>query len=193
MRFALSAILAALVALCAAKEAAARAEAHKIAVIFEKSKVTGTVLTSVYDIEEDGRKFHSAACSNKLAISDLKLDVEFSVDDYGNGALRVSESEFIVEETSDIISGIDCSTTYSMSHVRAECVLPLDLHNRPLGRIHRNPHFPRPHHRVGSQRSDGRPKYDGYVPIRKSKAMESVYRTNDMSSPSNWAAMPSEA
>ena len=126
-------VLLAFAAFCGAKDTAP-SEAQRLAVIFEKSKITDTVLTTVYDIEDNDKKFHCAACSNKLTISDLKLDVEFNVDDYGHGTLRVSESEFVVDATSKVVSGISCSTSYSKSHVRAECVLPLDSHHKPLGR-----------------------------------------------------------
>ncbi|KAI8691965.1 hypothetical protein NCS56_00190800 [Fusarium sp. Ph1] len=174
-------------AFCGAKDTAP-SEAQRLAVIFEKSKITDTVLTTVYDIEDNDKKFHCAACSNKLTISDLKLDVEFNVDDYGHGTLRVSESEFVIDATSKIISGISCSTSYSKSHVRAECVLPLNSHHKPLGRPfrphdavdhlyhpHRPHHLDRPHHphhphfryRVGPQLKDNLPKYTGYVPIHQ--------------------------
>ncbi|KAJ4217058.1 hypothetical protein NW759_009007 [Fusarium solani] len=132
-------VLLAYAAFCGAKDTAP-SEAQRLAVIFEKSKITDTVLTTVYDIEENDKKFHCAACSNKLTISDLKLDVEFNVDDYGHGTLRVSESEFVVDATSKGISGISCSTSYSKSHVRAE---------------------------VGPQLTDKLPKYTGYVPIHQ--------------------------
>ncbi|KAM6538009.1 hypothetical protein FALCPG4_003897 [Fusarium falciforme] len=132
-------VLLAFAAFCGAKDTAP-SEAQRLAVIFEKSKITDTVLTTVYDIEDNDKKFHCAACSNKLTISDLKLDVEFNVDDYGHGTLRVSESEFAVDATSKVISGISCSTSYSKSHVRAE---------------------------VGPQLTDKLPKYTGYVPIHQ--------------------------
>ncbi|KAJ4195587.1 hypothetical protein NW755_001748 [Fusarium falciforme] len=112
-------VLLALAAFCGAKDTTP-SEAQRLAVIFEKSKITDTVLTTAYDIEKNDKKFHCAACSNKLTISDLKLDVESNVDDYGHGTLRVSESEFVVDATSKVISGISCSTSYSKSHVRAD-------------------------------------------------------------------------
>ncbi|EEU48286.1 uncharacterized protein NECHADRAFT_75703 [Fusarium vanettenii 77-13-4] len=167
----------------------ASAEVQRLSVTFEKSKLTGTVLTTVYDVEENDKKLHCAACSNKLTISDLKLDVEFNVDDYGHGTLRVSETEIVVDASSKEISGFSCSTSYSKSHVRAECVLPLDSHHKPLGRPvrpshdavkhlrqpHRPHHLERPHHRhhphyryrVGPQLTDNLPKYPGYVPIHQ--------------------------
>ncbi|KAJ4313857.1 hypothetical protein N0V84_009212 [Fusarium piperis] len=122
MVFALGVVLTALVALGAAKEVAP-VTTQRLAVIYEKNKVTDTVLTAVYDIEDDGKRLHCAACSNKLTISDLKLDLEFEVDDYGQGTLHVSESKVTIDRTSKIVGGVHCSTSYSKSHLRTELII----------------------------------------------------------------------
>ncbi|RTE78986.1 hypothetical protein BHE90_006514 [Fusarium euwallaceae] len=191
MVLALGVALVALISLCAAKDTASTEVAQRLAVIFEKSLITGTVLTSAYDIEDKDKKFHCAASSNKLTISDLKLDVEFDVDDHGHGTLRVSESHFVIDQTSKTVSGISCSTSYSKDHVRAECLLPLDHHHKPLGRpsapakpvghvhkphrpqhLHRphhphHPHhtYPQFHHRVGPQRVHDPAENTAYAPV----------------------------
>ncbi|KAI8719835.1 hypothetical protein NCS52_00765700 [Fusarium sp. LHS14.1] len=186
MVFPIGIVLLGWVAFCAATETAS-AEVQRLSVTFEKSKLTGTVLTTVYDVEENDKKLHCAACSNKLTISDLKLDVEFNIDDYGHGTLRVSETEIVVDASSKEISGFKCSTSFSNSHVKAECVLPLDSHHKPLslpsppshGAVKhlRRPyplhHLERPHHRqhphyryrVGPQVPDNLLKNPGHVPI----------------------------
>ncbi|KAL2675691.1 hypothetical protein Neosp_011881 [[Neocosmospora] mangrovei] len=137
MVFPIGIVLLGWVAFCAATDTAS-AEVQRLSVTFEKSKLTGTVLTTVYDVEENDKKLHCAACSNKLTISDLKLDVEFNVDDYGHGTLRVSETEIVVDASSKEISGFKCSTSFSNSHVKAE---------------------------VGPQIPDNLPKNPGYVPV----------------------------
>ncbi|RSL56992.1 hypothetical protein CEP54_008526 [Fusarium duplospermum] len=182
MVFIFGVALVAFLSFCAAKSTAPT-EAQRLAIIFEKSLITNTVLTSAYDIEDKDKKFHCAACSNKLTISDLKLDVEFDVDDHAHGTLRVSESHFTIDETetSKAVSGIRCSTSYSKDHVRAECVVPLDHHHKPLsrpsvtakpvGRVHQphrphHPHHPHFRHRVGPQRVHDESENTAYAPAQ---------------------------
>ncbi|KAF5001209.1 hypothetical protein FDECE_11029 [Fusarium decemcellulare] len=108
----------------------------KVWAIFYKDKLTNSTATAVWNNNRasssvhDTRVLHGVACSNKLSIEEMGLDLEFDVDDHGEGTLLVGKSRHDLDLYPQGPHGISCTQLYSTSEVMTECVLPIKSHAR---------------------------------------------------------------
>ncbi|KAF4471809.1 hypothetical protein FALBO_1270 [Fusarium albosuccineum] len=93
----------------------------KVWAIFYKDNLTNSTVTAVWNNNrasssvDDTRVLHGVACSNKLSIEEMGLDLEFDVDDHGEGTLLVGKSRHDLD---------------FYPQVMTECVLPIKSHAR---------------------------------------------------------------